>query len=159
MISSIGLSGDICNKSRVNRYWIGFLSVKSKPIYNKITAQNADNSYLISLINCPDSKVHMANMGPTWVLSAPGRPHVGHMNLAVKIVKAFSVWGVSTGDRRLPSQSTSNVEDVSMFWRRHDKSWLHCKISLAGYFLDCCQPKHQSLRHPLGTLTSFYPCS
>ena len=24
----------------------------------------------------PDSKVHGANMGPTWVLSAPDRPHV-----------------------------------------------------------------------------------
>ena len=23
----------------------------------------------------PDSKVHGANMGPTWVLSAPDRPH------------------------------------------------------------------------------------
>ena len=22
-------------------------------------------------------------MGPTWVLSAPGVPHVGHMNLAI----------------------------------------------------------------------------
>ena len=32
----------------------------------------------------PDSKVHVANMGPTWVLSAPDGPHVGHMNLAIR---------------------------------------------------------------------------
>ena len=32
----------------------------------------------------PDSKVHGANMGPTWVLSAPDGPHVGLMNLEVK---------------------------------------------------------------------------
>ena len=32
----------------------------------------------------PDSKVHVANMGPTWVLSAPGGPHVGPMNLAIR---------------------------------------------------------------------------
>ena len=32
----------------------------------------------------PDSKVHGANMGPTWVLSAPDGPHVGPMNLAIK---------------------------------------------------------------------------
>ena len=32
----------------------------------------------------PDSKVHGANMGPTWVLSAPDGPHVGPMSLAVK---------------------------------------------------------------------------
>ena len=25
---------------------------------------------------CPDSKVHGANMGPTWLLSAPDGPHV-----------------------------------------------------------------------------------
>ena len=32
----------------------------------------------------PDSKVHGANMGPTWVLSAPDGPHVGLMNLAIR---------------------------------------------------------------------------
>ena len=37
----------------------------------------------------PDSKVHEANMGPTWVLSTPGGPHVGPMNLA--IWEAFSI--------------------------------------------------------------------
>ena len=35
---------------------------------------------------CPNSKVHVAHMGPTWVLSAPGRPHVGPMNLAIRVV-------------------------------------------------------------------------
>ena len=33
----------------------------------------------------PDNKVHMANMGPTWVLSAPGGPHVGPMNFAIRV--------------------------------------------------------------------------
>ena len=32
----------------------------------------------------PDSKIHGANMVPTWVLSAPGGPHVGPMNLAIR---------------------------------------------------------------------------
>ena len=31
----------------------------------------------------PDSKVHGANMGPTWVLSAPDGPHVGPMNISI----------------------------------------------------------------------------
>ena len=35
--------------------------------------------------NFPDSKVHGANMGPTWVLSAPDGPHVGPMNLAIRV--------------------------------------------------------------------------
>ena len=33
----------------------------------------------------PDSKVHGANMGPTWVLSAPDGPYVGPMNGAIKV--------------------------------------------------------------------------
>ena len=32
----------------------------------------------------PDSTVHGANMGPTWVLSAPDGPRVGPMNLAIR---------------------------------------------------------------------------
>ena len=32
----------------------------------------------------PDNKVHGANVGPTWVLSAPDGPHVGPMNLAIR---------------------------------------------------------------------------
>ena len=36
------------------------------------------------MIYVPDSKVHGANMGPTWVLSAPDGPHVSPMNLAIR---------------------------------------------------------------------------
>ena len=39
----------------------------------------------------PDSKVHGANMGPTWVLSAPDGPHVGHMNLAILVIRLLVV--------------------------------------------------------------------
>ena len=45
----------------------------------------------------PDSKVHGANMGPTWVLSAPSGPHVGPMNLAIREVAQTSLhrlWGL-----------------------------------------------------------------
>ena len=31
----------------------------------------------------PDSKVHGANMGPTWGQQDPGGPHVGPMNFAI----------------------------------------------------------------------------
>ena len=34
----------------------------------------------------PDKNVDAANMGPIWVLSAPGEPHVGPMNLAIRDV-------------------------------------------------------------------------
>ena len=38
-------------------------------------------SYGDAFANDPDSKVHGANMKPTWVLSAPDGPHVGPMDL------------------------------------------------------------------------------
>ena len=33
----------------------------------------------------PDSKLHVANMGPIWDRQDPGGPHVGPMN--------FTIWG------------------------------------------------------------------
>ena len=33
----------------------------------------------------PDSKVHGANIGPTWGQQDPGGPHVGPMNLAISV--------------------------------------------------------------------------
>ena len=50
----------------------------------------------------PDSKVHEANMGPTWVLSAPDGPHVGHMNLAIRVMVG-EVWQLSKDDVKLPA--------------------------------------------------------
>ena len=66
-------------------------------IYNTGTALNTHNSsHIVGFwdeyftertqivpIKTPDKKIYGANMGPTWVLSAPGGPHVGLMNLAI----------------------------------------------------------------------------
>ena len=38
---------------------------------------------IVTTDDLPDSKVHVAHMGPTWALLAPGGPHVGPMNLAI----------------------------------------------------------------------------
>ena len=40
----------------------------------------------------PDSKVHWANMGSTWVLSAPGGPQVGPINFAIRNIIASNDW-------------------------------------------------------------------
>ena len=49
----------------------------------------SDRKVRIRVYSVPDSKVHGANMGPTWVLSAPDGPHVGPMNLAIR---GASMW-------------------------------------------------------------------
>ena len=44
-----------------------------------------------------DNKVHGVNMGPTWVLSAPDRPHVGPMTLAIRVRDRRHIpWNVHT---------------------------------------------------------------
>ena len=43
--------------------------------------RNDDNQELRK--NIPDSKVHGANMGPTWGRQDPGGPHVGPMYFAI----------------------------------------------------------------------------
>ena len=45
-----------------------------------------DIDSLLATGSYPDNKVHGANMGPTWVLLSPGGPHVGPMNLAIRIL-------------------------------------------------------------------------
>ena len=45
---------------------------------------------ILTLFHFPDSKIHGANMGPTWVLSSPGGPHDGPMNLAIRVVNEMN---------------------------------------------------------------------
>ena len=40
---------------------------------------------------CPDSKVHVTHLGPTWVLSAPVGPHVVPMNLAIRVCIPWNI--------------------------------------------------------------------
>ena len=59
----------------------------------------------------PDSKVHGANMGPTWGRQDPGRPHVGPMNLAI--------WGGTVGSLYNMVnflQNTINRQPIAHMW-------------------------------------------
>ena len=42
----------------------------------------------------PGSKVHGANMGPTWGRQEPGEPHVGHMNRAIWVISVDTEFAV-----------------------------------------------------------------
>ena len=52
----------------------------------------------------PDSKFRGDNMGPTWVLSVPDGPHVGHMNLLSELLQFYS--GNSSLDCQLLAERT-----------------------------------------------------
>ena len=42
--------------------------------------------------DAPESKIHGDNMGPTWVLLAPGGSHIGPMNLAMLDYMQQRIW-------------------------------------------------------------------
>ena len=56
----------------------------------------------------PDSEVHGANTGPTWVLSSPDEPHVGPMNLAIR----------DTCEKQEPGYPTYSLHWLAMLIQR-----------------------------------------
>ena len=56
------------------------------PIVGQVPEHCCSNLPASCLLPPPDNKVHGANMGPTWVPSAPYGPHFGPMNLAIRAI-------------------------------------------------------------------------
>ena len=79
------------------------------PIYNNQSGLLDDVINLVDLWKVPDSKVHGANMGPTWGRKAPGGPYVGDMN--------FAIWG----DNKLASTD-------ALFWITRQHCSIRCMI-------------------------------
>ena len=63
----------------------------------------------------PDSKVHVTNMGPTWVLSAPGGSHVGPMNFAIRVYMTSALW-----HRPVPAATSWCYEPLLFQWMHED---------------------------------------
>ena len=57
---------------------------------SKYYSNNCIHRVHIPIRAYPDSKVHWANMGPTWILPAPDGPHVDPMNLAITIMLLYT---------------------------------------------------------------------
>ena len=53
----------------------------------------------------PESKGHGANMGPTWVLSAPGGTHVDPMTLAIRENTVSLIASITTISGSLANES------------------------------------------------------
>ena len=66
------------------RHYDGVRCANRSPL---IGQQNLQPFPVISLAanTCPDSKVRGANMGPIWGRQDPGGPHVGPMNLTIRV--------------------------------------------------------------------------
>ena len=77
--------------------------------------------------NIPDSKIHGANIRPTWVLSAPGGPHVGPMNLAIRDMQPR--WGSSFGPAYVKDTHRRHTDILGWFCGLKHKKFL-CKCVL-----------------------------
>ena len=67
-------------------YWVthGCIIIKSAKIADVYSSYSCFHH--VMQVGIPDSKIHGAKMGPTWVLSAPDGPYVGNMNLTMRDV-------------------------------------------------------------------------
>ena len=101
--TSHGATGTIC-MSMVDFYRDALGDTKAtapeRPKYMKWPLQRQRRVALVALRSGtlkfnhrnPDTKVGVANMGPIWVLSAPGGPHVGPMNFAIREHDGVALW-------------------------------------------------------------------
>ena len=64
-----------------------------------------------SLQQCPDSKVHGANMGPIWGRQDPGGTYVGPMNFAMWVGPEVVLCGYTT------------IIFVQNMYKEHPNSW------------------------------------
>ena len=64
--------------------------------------------FFVLFIYAADNKVHGANMGPTWVLSAPDGPHVCPMNLAIRGILHAAIASLGLG------WYTRNASDITV---------------------------------------------
>ena len=86
-------------------YWMKILGFLFKFSWSLLTKDPAGNK-------SPDSKVHGANMGPTWILSAPDGPHVGPVNLAIRV-------NIGWGNGLLPKRrEVSSWSSVDQYYKR-----------------------------------------
>ena len=68
------------------KYWVLiFFYIKQLSMLFETVIIQKDHNIPHHAWGFPDSKVHVAHLGPTWVLSAPGGPHVGPMNLVIRL--------------------------------------------------------------------------
>ena len=76
----------------------------------------------VSLAGNPDSKVHGANMGPTWALSAIGGLHVGPINLVIRV--SIPVYSKRSNESRLLFDNVgpyARFGHLNIYTSRHSK--------------------------------------
>ena len=78
---------DMASSNSIVQYlWVNQWNIRQyERTYIRWTHSLWTDCQVLSNLCTPDTKVHGANMGLTWILSAPDAPHVGPMNLAIRL--------------------------------------------------------------------------
>ena len=87
--------------------------------FNKLWNKLVSLVTIIGTYNYPDSKIHGANMGPTWVLSTTGGSQVGLLNLAIWV--AVLGW---------EEYCLINVETKMSLW---NMCWIYTQIIMSQF--------------------------
>ena len=104
-----------------------------------------------------DSKVHGANMGPIWVLSAPDGPHVGPMNLAIRenTISADDLWGLLSVVITWSNPVRYHINNYKKWGRISIRCWIHPYLVLTGElygvfceYLKNCEKNDQVIAAP-----------
>ena len=103
----------------------------------------------MSIVTFLNSKVQGANMGPTWVLSAPDWPHVGPMSLAIWVVTHI-VHG--QGIKATGKLTLSHIINRYMY---------HVYLCVSSYVLFCVQHQilYQMLMFKSNITFSIFTCA
>ena len=85
------------------------------PLNPSLTSKACRHHRRRDLVSCmyPDSKAHGANMGPTWVLSAPDGPHVGPMNLAIRVCNSRFIH-INTQTNSTGMNPEASLQDICL---------------------------------------------
>ena len=124
-----GTAANIKNKHKMF-VWLTLLQINWIEIIPNMISQLRlhINSMGITSLICqqtfPDSTVHGANMGPIWALSAPDGPHLGPMNLTIRVVFYHTTSGPLFTDRRDVLTAKSREDSKQRDWIYNDWSAL-----------------------------------
>ena len=87
-----------------------------------------------------DSKIHGANMGPTWGHQDPGGPHVGHTNLAIWDVSMLhTLWPLT--QTKCTSLQRKVRHDVCLIFNEGVE---HVTTSVFWYMCQCTETERSS---------------
>ena len=134
-------------------------NLENELTYGSDQPSHMTQHFVNAVVNIPNSKVHGANVGPTWVLSASDGPNVGPMDFAIRdddiikwkhfyVLLALSV-GNSPVTSKFPSQRPVTLHLNKQLRKQPRRQWVELpSCSSWRHCNDCGQERDfQLIKH------------